>query len=74
LPPAKIGSKYVFIKNTCPFDVTVQCIIDGYRDWPEYQKYVNELCNPTFTLVKHLCNAGITQKIYICSVLLLIVF
>jgi len=64
LPPAKIGNKYVSIKNTCPFDATVQCIIGGYRDWPEYQKYVNELCNPTFTLVKHLCNAGVTQKIY----------
>jgi len=47
-----------------PFDATVQCIIGGYRDWPEYQKYVNELCNPTFTLVKHLCNAGVTQKVY----------
>jgi len=64
LPPAKIGNKYISIKNTCPFDATVQCIIGGYRDWPEYQKYVNELCNPTFTLVKHLCNAGVTQKTY----------
>lgn len=64
LPPAKIGEKRFMIRNTCPFDATIQCIIGGYRDWPQYNKYISELSNPTCELIKYLYNKGVTQKTY----------
>lgn len=64
LPPAKIKNKRIMIKNTCPFDATIQCIIDGYRDWSKCNQYVDEIYNPTFEFVRTVCSTGLTLKIY----------
>lgn len=48
LLPIKIGNKHIMIKNTCPFDATVQCIIGGYSEWSKYNKYIEQSCNSQF--------------------------
>lgn len=63
LPPVRVGNKRM-IKNTCLFDATIQCIIGGYSEWSEYNKYVEQLCNSIFTLIRSISMAGITQKVY----------
>lgn len=64
LPPAKLDNKSIMVKNACPFDATIQCIIGGYSNWPEYNKYIEQSCNAIFVFIKNIYTKGLTQKAY----------
>lgn len=46
------------------FDATIQCIVGGYSNWPEYNKYLEQSCNLVFVFIKTLYITGVTQKAY----------